>query len=351
MSWLSGPHSPWPLTASPNLINGYFVRTTNKCVAIIVVAACGRAGAPDQPRDVDASAVSVQSDGPPTSSPADAAPPLPTQTERLRIVNTCTQPIWVAHSSNVGATQNIKLATGEFHDYAIPAGGLASARFWPKVGCDASGHNCSIGDNGEGGGAPCGPNGCQPPIDSKFEVTFAATGSSAATFYNLSLVDGYTLPFSVTPIGPGVGVGSCTVSDCSGLTLDACPTAEDLGGSVYPAYADRDLRMGNVGCMAPCKKWRYPAPYGMDLAESQDPGLHLCCPTPIDPATGQCTIAHGCMTADACRATSDPLSVTHTEYVQRIHARCPTAYAYSYDDAAGLHACSADTGFRVVFCP
>jgi hypothetical protein len=103
--------------------------------------------------------------------------------------------------------------------------------------------------------------------------------------------------------------------------------------------------------MSPCKAWNYPAPYGMGRSESQDPGLHLCCPTPIDPASGQCTIANGCMTAPACRSTSDPLSVTHTDYVQLIHARCPTAYAYAYDDDAGLHACPADTGFRVVFCP
>jgi hypothetical protein len=79
--------------------------------------------------------------------------------------------------------------------------------------------------------------------------------------------------------------------------------------------------------------------------------LHLCCPTPIDPATQQCTIANSCMTPEACRATSDPLAVTRTDYVRLIHARCPTAYAYSYDDEAGLHACPADTGFRVVFCP
>ena len=62
-------------------------------------------------------------------------------------------------------------------------------------------------------------------------------------------------------------------------------------------------------------------------------------------------MANGCMTAAACRATSDPLSVTHTDYVQRVHARCPTAYAYSYDDDAGLHACPANAGFRVEFCP
>ena len=43
--------------------------------------------------------------------------------------------------------------------------------------------------------------------------------------------------------------------------------------------------------MSPCKAWNYPAPYGMGRPESQDPGLHLCCPTPIDPASGQVTIA------------------------------------------------------------
>ncbi len=330
------------------------MRTTNKWVAVVVVSACGRATVPDQARDIDASMVTAPSDGALGDAPGVSTPDagaLPPQTERLRIVSRCVKPIWLSHSDNFSAPQNIRLATGEFHDYAIPTGGIGSVRFWPKLGCDANGHNCAIGDTGEGGGVPCGPTGCQPPIDSKFEVSFAAVGSSAATFYNLSLVDGYTLPFSVTPVGTGAGVGSCTTSDCSELTLDACPTAEDLGGTVFPAYADKDLRLGDVGCMSPCKKWRYPAPYGMDLAESQDPGLHLCCPTPIDPASGNCNAAHGCMTADACRASNDPLSVTHTEFVKRVHARCPTAYAYSYDDAAGLHACPANTGFRVVFCP
>ncbi|MDC3959824.1 thaumatin family protein [Polyangium jinanense] len=30
---------------------------------------------------------------------------------------------------------------------------------------------------------------------------------------------------------------------------------------------------------------------------------------------------------------------------------CPSAYSYSYDDKNGLHQCSSDTGFEVVFCP
>lgn len=333
-----------------------------KVFVLVILGACGAAS--PSPGDHDAAIDATGDD-----APVDASP-WPPQTTRLRIGNRCAEPIWIAHSDNVPFEQNQRLAPGEYHDYAIADGGLASARFWPKLGCDATGHACRIGDTGEGGGAPCGPTGCHPPVDSKFEVTFAATGGSAAspagsrsdlprsgtaaqprpteprgsaaTFYNLSLVDGYTLPFTVTPVGPGAGQGACSASDCSTLTLDACPIQEDHVG---------DLRLADIACLSPCKKWNYPAPYGLGRSESEDPGLHLCCPTPIDPGTGQCTAANGCMTPDACRAASDPLSVVHTDYVALIHGRCPTAYSYSYDDAAGLHACPAAAGFEVVFCP
>jgi hypothetical protein len=292
--------------------------------------------------------------GPPPPPPPPPPPGLPT---RLRVTSHCGQPIWIAHSDNIGDPQNIQLGNGQSYDYQIPAGGVLSARFWPKTGCDGSGHNCAIGDNGQGGGVPCPANGCQPPIDSKFEVSYAAVGSSAATYYNLSQVDGYTLPFKVTPAGSGANSGSCVVADCSQLALAGCPAGENMsGGGAFPQYGNEDLRVrdgaGNViGCMAPCKKWNYPAPWGLGQPEGNDPGLHLCCPTPIDPATGQCTVANHCMTADACRNTGDPMSVTHTSYVAAVHAMCPTAYSYSYDDAAGLHTCSSQTGFEVTFCP
>jgi hypothetical protein len=276
---------------------------------------------------------------------------------RLRITSNCAQPIWIAHSDNDPDPQNIQLARGQSADYQIPAGGLSAVRYWPKTGCDSSGHNCAIGDSGEGGGKPCPATGCQAPLDSKFEATFAAVGAADQTWYNLSQVDGYTLPFKVQPFGTGVGTGSCIASDCSGLSLAGCPGDDDLsGGGAFPAYAHEDLRVRDatgtvIACAAPCKKWNYPAPYGLGQPENVDPGLHMCCPTPIDPASGQCTEANGCMTSDACRAASDPLSVVHTDYVSAIHAMCPSAYAYSYDDVNGLHACPSSTSFEVTFCP
>ncbi len=146
-------------------------------------------------------------------------------------------------------------------------------------------------------------------------------------------------------------------SDCSQLSLEGCPADDDLSaGGAFPGYAREDLRVrdaaGNViACAAPCKKVNYPAPWGLGLPENVDPGLHMCCPTPIDPASGNCTAANGCMTSEACRAEGDPRSVVHTDYVTALHAMCPSAYAYSYDDANGLHACPSDTSFEVTFCP
>ncbi len=90
---------------------------------------------------------------------------------------------------------------------------------------------------------------------------------------------------------------------------------------------------------------------GPGKPESADPGLHLCCPTPIDPATGQCTAANACMTSGSCSNSGDPRSVVHTEYVSAMRSMCPTAYSYAYDDAAGLHNCPSETGFEVTFCP
>jgi thaumatin family protein len=330
--------------------------------AVVFVAAACKTGDPVEGRAASGGLTSEHpgsADPPATPHPEHlqgGAAALPT---RLRLRNACDQPIWIAHSDNVPDAQNIRLDKGQSHDVPIPDGGLAAVRFWPKLGCDATGHACAIGDSGEGGGTPCPASGCQPPIDSKFEATFSPIGGAEQTWYNLSQVDGYTLPFKVTPRGPGSETGSCVTSDCSGLRVEMCPGSEDMtGGGLYSQYGQQDLRVRDasgavLGCMAPCKKWNYPAPWGLGQPESADPGLHLCCPTPIDPAKnpGACTPATSCMTSEACSDAADPLSVVRSDYVAAMRSMCPSAYSYAYDDAAGLHACPSQTTFEVVFCP
>jgi hypothetical protein len=277
------------------------------------------------------------------AEPACAGSPQPT---RLRIVNACDEPIWIERSDNVPDAPNVRLGPGECHDVPIPDAALASTRFWAKTGCAPDGTDCAIGQSV----APCPAGGCHPPIESKLEVTWAdpiacpASGAPAdcVTWYNASQVDGYTLPFRIVPNGPGADEPGCVVSDCGALDLAECPSDEDLSeGGAYPELAHVDLRVFDprdpsrvIGCMAPCKRLNYPAPWGLGAPETTSPTVDFCCPTPP-------------ITPEAC--TAGP--VARTDYVTRLQTMCPSVYSYAYDDADGLHTCPAQTRFELRFCP
>ena len=231
-----------------------------------------------------------------------------TQPTRLRITNKCYFPIWIQHSNNVIDQQNIQLNYTEYYDYNIPNGGLASTMFWPKVGCNFNGTNCEIGQSVP----PCPDGGCQPPIDSKFEATWADVNcpqinptSPCMTHYDSSQVDGYTLPFNIDAYGNGANIGTCVSTKCSVLDFDKCPQHENISSQYnntdLRVYSQRDPNMV-VGCMSPCKKLNYPSPWGYGLSEECDPTLHMCCPTDNKRIkNGTCTWSTHCATPSACR--------------------------------------------------
>jgi len=213
----------------------------------------------------------------------------------------------------------MRLDNGATGAYQIPNGGWGG-RFWPKTGCDGSGHNCEVGQSMP----PCLPTGCDPPAETKVEFFFDPSGAGA-TWYDISLVDGYSLAAEIVP---SVQEGSCITTKCA-MSLDACPTGENHVGDLRVQKNGR-----TVQCLAPCKKWNFPPPFGLGQPENIDPGLHLCCPTPpIYP--------------EECRTNI----VVSTQYVNLVHRDCPTAYSYSYDDEAGLHVCPNEVNFQVTFCP
>lgn len=285
------------------------------------------------------------------------------QPTRLRITNLCPFPIWIGHL-NISDAQNIKLDTDQSHDYNIPKKRTDATRFWPKIGCDENGDNCVLGQSMD----PCPEDGCHPPIESKFEATWAATSCShekpdaeCLTWYNSSLVDGYTIPFNVIPKGPDAGKNKCVAIDSANLDLNQCPVDEDLSGGnpAYKKFSKVDLRVYDpsdsnkiIGCMAPCKKLNYSKPWGFGFDETHDPTLHMCCPTdPVKLRNNTCTWANGCATPQSCKNTHDPLCVKHTKYVQRLDAMAPNQYNFSYDDDKALQQCTARTKFEIVFCP
>lgn len=98
---------------------------------------------------------------------------------------------------------------------------------------------------------PCLPTGCDPPAETKVEFFFPRLNDGSDVWYDISLVDGYSLAAEIIPSSQG---GSCTATRCA-MSLDACPQNErDVG----------DLRVMKNGravqCLSPCKKWNYP-PY------------------------------------------------------------------------------------------
>jgi len=108
----------------------------------------------------------------------------------------------------------------------------------------------------------------------------------------------------------------------------------------------RYIRDGQVlGCMSPCKKLNFGAPEGYGISEGTVPTLFMCCPTPNP---DNCRIEEGCIGSEDCRRGP----IENTKFVKAVHAMAEGVYAYSYDDAKGLHACPAGTvQYQMEFCP
>ncbi len=206
--------------------------------------------------------------------------------------------------------------------FKIPGSGWAG-RFWPKIGCDGSGYNCQFGDSVP----PCPAGGCHPPADTKVEFNFPPQPPNRDAWYDVSLVDGYSLPMSIVPRGQNQG--GCVPTTCS-MSVDACPTNDISGVGDLGVYVNGR----KVACLSPCKKWNFPPPWGLGNAEVGQPGELLCCPTPP-------------VSPEQCR--TGPIETS--QYVNLIHSTCPTAYSYAYDDEAGLHNCPGETSFDVTICP
>ena len=309
---------------------------------------------PDSGDAMSSDAAAMDATPPPPPAPS-ASAPMPTAgapAQRLTMVNSCQYPIWVQQQGMPSGTPAvIQIGQGAKISYDIPAAGLASTRFWPKLGCDSSGNNCAMGQSSP----PCPAKGCPPPVDSKLEATWGCLFSDPSkcastpqgnkidmtTWWNASAVDGYTLPYTITATG-GDGRKACSNVDCSGLTAAGCPTDDDLSTSgKYPQYKSQNENVKGssptwAGCFSTCSKLTYPTYGGDGVQPPQDPKAQMyCCPTP-PVSSPQCVAG----------------PVPKTKFVAAVHAMCKnTVYGYAYDDTVGLRQCSSNTVFTMTFGP
>ncbi|GAA5865903.1 hypothetical protein JCM1840_006295 [Sporobolomyces johnsonii] len=225
------------------------------------------------------------------------------------VTNACSYTIWPALFTSGGTAPT--QATG----WAAPAGSSVSftvnlevenwnGRIWGRTDCSFDGSTlpttCSTG--GCNGGLECatsGGTGVPPATLAEFNL------NDSSDWYDISNVDGFNLPLSITN-----NVG-CTEPSCSTDIDDICP----------PALAVTNSASDVVGCVSACAA-------NLDGNSADSPN---CCSGSYD-------------TAATCPSSG-------VEYYSVFHDACPQAYAYAYDDNIALFTCSHSLGADYTITP
>ncbi|KAF8404154.1 hypothetical protein HHK36_009034 [Tetracentron sinense] len=207
------------------------------------------------------------------------------------LINGCKVTIWPGitpgEKFNGGG---FALKTGQSAIFTAPVGWVG--RIWGRTGCnfDKKGNGtCQTGSCGTS--LKCTASGKTP-------VTLAEFTLASLDYYDVSLVDGFNLPLTVTPIN---GRGNCSIAGCDGDLRPNCPSelAVKFDGKI-------------VGCRSACDV------FGID---------EYCCKG----------------------AYGNPVICQPTYYSKKFKEACPAAYSYAYDDPTSIFTCSR-TDYVVTFC-
>ncbi|KIJ56342.1 hypothetical protein M422DRAFT_73163 [Sphaerobolus stellatus SS14] len=223
------------------------------------------------------------------------------------VKNKCTFDIWPAVYTDSSSPSKPDVPTGwkaepgTSRSFKVP-NDWTSGRIWGRTQCDDNGI-CSSGSCR--GGTECDSNaGTGATPVSLAEWTLNAGGLD---FYDVSLVDGYNLPMSITN-----NVG-CNVAECNGNINTDCPSElrlHDKSGNV-------------VGCKSSCS------------LESS-----------YDNSSSCCTGSHD--TAETCPSSG-------VKFYSFFKSNCPNSYVYAYDEPSGTALWTCDSSKRadytLTFCP
>ncbi|KAH9927973.1 Osmotin thaumatin-like protein [Epithele typhae] len=233
------------------------------------------------------------------------------------VYNNCPFTIWPALFTDLNVAPNVPNQPGgwvqgqyQAVSFYVPDNWQAG-RIWARRNCDFSsnpGPNSCL-DGGCNGGLVCDPHtgtGVPPATVAEFTLQ----GAGFQDWYDVSLVDGYNLPMSIT------NNKGCHLANCGVDLGPNCP--EPLKGPF-------DASGFPVGCKTACKAGLAPDP-------RNDP---YCCTGSHDTA-----------------ATCPPSGVLYYDYFK---GNCPNSYAYAYDESSGTALWTCDSNlaadYTVTFCP
>lgn len=183
------------------------------------------------------------------------------------------------------------LKPGQSAIFTTPPGW--GGRIWGRTGCnfDKNGTGtCQTG--GCGSTLLCTGPGNPPASIAEFTL------SGETNFYDVSLVDGFNLPLTVTPVN---GKGNCSIAGCDNDLRTNCPPELTLKSDGK-----------NIACRSAC-----------NVFESDE----YCCKGMY----------------------SNPVTCLPTNYSRIFKAACPSAYSYAFDDPTSIITCST-SDYIVTFC-
>ncbi|KAI7862149.1 thaumatin [Spinellus fusiger] len=216
-----------------------------------------------------------------------AAPTTPSKSYVL-VQNNCGTKLFVGQSENGQLYgSSIEVDAGESYKYQFDAGW--AGRIWARKAC--SGKDCTFA----GIGAPASL------------AEFYFKGPTNNDFYDISFVDGYNLPLTITPINGHTNgtTGDSNAFLCGNSVCDTLPTCPE---EFQIKDADGDV----TGCMSACTKFGTP---------------EYCC-------TGKFDSESTC---------------TGSAYAAQVKSGCPNVYTWAFDDSTSAYMCNAE-GYKVTFC-
>jgi hypothetical protein len=217
----------------------------------------------------------------------------PTLPRKLYIENDCTYTIWTLSSDNGMFPGGSPLKTEAGQAFVLGWSNGFSGRMWPRSGCDSGGGHCTQTGNDT-------------------LVEFTLTAGMASDWYDISLVDGFTIPAAIIQLSAKWTLGAGYVP---GGKLDM--TTQQCGSPVCAM----DL---NPGCPA--------------SSQEKDSMGHV----------------WGCKNGQSGNGGHSPTPLT--TYLKE---GCPTSYTYPFDDPQSLFLCksAAQNGgvggkdYKIIYCP
>ncbi|KAG9450921.1 hypothetical protein H6P81_010886 [Aristolochia fimbriata] len=223
------------------------------------------------------------------------------ETVAFYLTNKCPFPVWPATASNTGypvvADGGFYLPSGKTQKIHAPA--TWAGRIWARTGCDFSSSSkpaCLTGDCD--GRLECDGVIGLPPA-TLVQVALQSD-KSKPSFYDISVVDGYNLPISISTKAASP---SCSIPGCTKNMNRICPPelrVTDDGGEV-------------VACKSACLA------FDLDV---------FCCRN----------------------AYGSPEKCKPNVYSKMFKDACPSYYSYAYDSPPPLVSCSSKE-YIVTFCP